>query len=57
MVEQLKILACMVQCNLTSHCDVGQCLLQGKDVAAHFLDASLINVVNVLGRADQDLGN
>lgn len=57
MVEQLKILACMVQCNLTSHCDVGQCLLQGKDVAAHFLDASLINMINVLGRADQDLRN
>lgn len=47
----------MVQCNLPSHCDVGQRLLQGEDVTAHFLDASLINMVNVLGRADQDLRN
>lgn len=54
-VEQLKVVACMVQCNLTSHRYVGQCLLQSKDVTTHLLDAPLINTVNVLSRADQDL--
>jgi hypothetical protein len=56
-VEQLKVVACMVQCNLTRHCDVGQRLLQSKDVTTHLLDAPLINTVDVLSGADQDLGD
>lgn len=47
----------MVQCDLTSHCYVCERLLQGKDVAAHLLDAPLVNTINVLRRTDQDLGN
>lgn len=56
-VEQLKVVARVVQRNLTSHRDVGERLLQGKDVPTHLLDAALIDAVNVLRRTYQDFGN
>jgi hypothetical protein len=56
-VEQLKVVTCMVQCDLTSPCYIGQGLLQSKDVTTHLLDAPLINTVNVLSGADQDLSD
>lgn len=56
-VEHLVVLAGLIQGQLSRHCYVGQLLLYTEDVAAHLLDAILINAPNVYYRTHQNVGN
>lgn len=57
MVEHLVVLAGLIQSQLSGHGYVCQLLLDTEDVAAHLLDAILINAPNVYHRAHQDIGD
>lgn len=51
------LLPCEVQVCLPWHGDVGQILLQDKNVPTHFLDARLTDAPEVLGPINKDAGD
>lgn len=46
-----------IQVSLPGHGDVGEVLLQHKDVPAHLLDAGLADPLEVLRAVDEDAGD
>lgn len=56
LVEQLEILARVIESQLSRQGDVSQSLLQSEDVPAHPLYSGLVYALDVLGAGYQDLG-
>lgn len=52
-----RLLPGKVEVSLPGHGDVGEVLLEDKDVPAHLLDARLADPLKVLGPVDENTGD